>query len=67
MNNVMDVKSLNNNYYPIDIDCSNPLCTHNKVNNKELKKLNFTKHATKMKIEETKHFVIILNFPFKRV
>ena len=31
MNSNMNVKTLNNNYYPINIDCSNTIYKHNEV------------------------------------
>ena len=35
MNSNMDVKSSNNNYYPINIDCSNPIYKQNKIDKNE--------------------------------
>ena len=44
MNSNMDVKTSNNNYYPIYIDCSNPIYKHNDVHKYTNKKLNLKKN-----------------------
>ena len=69
----MDVKTSNNNYYPINIDCSNPIYKHNEVDKytnkkisleKEYKELENKLFETKKKIEETEHKLFCYNFNY---